>query len=163
MTPPARVVVAGLGSEFRGDDGVGPVVARLAVARSLHALDVGPIEDPLDLLTTWDGADLAVVVDAVRAGGPAGEVVTVEVAATTGTPPPPDTTRAAASSTHGLSLVSVLRLSRALGRGPARVVVVAVRGEDFSRHEGLSAPVAGAVPEAVRRVVELIEEVRSCA
>lgn len=158
---PATVVVAGLGSAYRGDDAVGPLVAELAVAQSGLARDVGPIEDPLDLLSAWDGAALAVVVDAVRASAGAGHVWTLEIGAEA--PGERDAGPDAATSTHGIGLAGVYRLARALDRGPAKVVVVAVEGENFDHGQGLSVAVAAAVPDAVRRVVELIEEVATCA
>ncbi len=153
-----KVVVAGLGGAYRGDDAVGPLVAALAVAQARTAVDVGPIEDPMDLLTSWDDADLAVVVDAVRADGAIGRVSSYELGNGDAT-----LTRGPSTSTHGLGLTGVLRLARAVGRSPRRVVLVAVQGEDFSLGRGLSVAVAAAVPEAVRRVVELIEEVGGCA
>jgi hydrogenase maturation protease len=153
-----KVVVAGLGSAYRGDDAVGPLVAALAVAQTRAAVDIGPVEDPMDLLTSWDGADLAVVVDAVRAGGRIGRVSSIELDDAGAA-----MARGPSTSTHGIGLAGVLRLARAVGRSPRRVVLVAVEGEDFSLGQGLSVAVAAAVPDAVRRVVELIEEVGECA
>lgn len=158
LAPRPKVVVAGLGSAYRGDDAVGPLVAALAVAQAGSAVDVGPVEDPMDLLTSWDGAELAVVVDAVRARGRVGRVSSIELDGA-GAPPP----RGRSTSTHGVGLAGVLRLARAVGRSPRRVVLVAVEGEDFALGQGLSLAVAAAVPDAVRRVVELIEEVGECA
>ena len=65
-----RVVVAGLGSEYRRDDGAGPAAVSLVVQQCPGVTVVAPLDDPLDLLGLWDGADLAVVVDAVSSGSP---------------------------------------------------------------------------------------------
>jgi hydrogenase maturation protease len=62
------------------------------------------------------------------------------------------------ASTHGIGLAGVLRLSRALGQAPQRLVVVGIEGERFDLGQGLSEKVEAAVPEAVQRVVELIRE-----
>ena len=70
---------------------------------------------------------------------------------------------AAATSTHGISLAGVLRLARAVGRAPARVVVVGIEGDDFGKGTGLSPAVHAAVPVAVGKVLELIEEPQACA
>jgi len=67
------------------------------------------------------------------------------------------------TSTHGIGVAGVLRLARALDRAPRRVVVVGIEGEDFGRGTGLSPAVVAAVPAAVRRIVDLIEEVQACA
>ncbi len=162
MTPAGpRVVVAGLGSEYRCDDAAGPLVAARAAQAAGLAEAVGPLGDPLDLLGTWDGADLAIVVDAVRSGRPPGTLRVLEL---TGAPSGHVTEEAGtATSTHGIGLASVLRLARAIGSAPARVVVVGIEGEAFGLGTTLSPAVAAAVGPAVRRVVELIDEVRTCA
>jgi len=159
---PPVVIVAGLGNEFRHDDGVGPVVAARCAGTVASVREVGPLGDPLDLLGQWDGADLAVVVDAVRSGAPAGTVSVLEL---TGggdggghREGPRD-----ATSTHGIGLARVVRLARILGQAPARVAVVGIEGLDFGRGRGLSPAVAAAVGAAVDRVVALIEEVGTCA
>jgi hydrogenase maturation protease len=156
------VVVAGLGSEYRRDDGVGPLVAARAIEETGVGRDIGPITDPLDLLGVWDGAGLAVVVDAVRSGAAPGTVHVVDLTDGAGGA----LVRAdpsATTSTHGIGLAGVLRLARAVGHAPDRVVAVGVEGEDFGRGIGLSPAVGAALPVAVRRVVDLISEVRTCA
>lgn len=155
------VVVAGLGSEYRRDDGAGLLVAARAVEEAGVGRDIGPMTDPLDLLGVWDGAGLAVVVDAVRSGAAPGTVHVVELTDGAGGGVPAD--RSATTTTHGIGLASVLRLARAVGNAPDRVVVVGVEGEDFGRGTGLSPAVGAALPAAVRRVVDLISEIRTCA
>ena len=150
-----RIVVAGMGSEHRRDDGAGPAVARHTAAEAPATRDIGPIVDPLDLLGRWDGADLAVVIDAVSSGARPGTVRVVDVTAGGSAPRP--------TSTHGIGLLDVLRLARTIDQAPTRVIVVGIEGGDFGRGVGLSPAVQAAIPVAVRRVVELIKEVRTCA
>ncbi len=162
----ARVVVAGMGSEHRRDDGAGPLVARRALEELGAGRDVGPLVDPLDLLGRWDGAELVVVVDAVRSGAAPGTIRLVELdtgASTGGFDRQAGTARggSATTSTHGIGLAGVLRLARAVGQAPGRVVMVGIEGDDFGRGTGLSPAVAAAVPRAVRHVVELISEIES--
>jgi hydrogenase maturation protease len=146
-----------MGSEYRRDDGVGPAVAG-RVAQVLDDVAIlGPLADPLDLLGLWDGADLAVVVDAVQSGAEPGTVQLLELETASGSGPagaPSGTT-----STHGIGVAGAFRLARAVGSAPKRVVVVGIEGQDFGQGEGLSLAVARAVEDAARHVVELIEEV----
>ena len=74
-----RVMVAGLGSEYRRDDGAGPAAVSMVVQQCPGVTVVGPLDDPLDLLGLWDGAALAVVIDAVSSGSPPGTVQVVEL------------------------------------------------------------------------------------
>lgn len=153
MTP--RVVVAGIGSDLRRDDGVGPAV----VERVRHlgpgtdcALWSGP--SPVDLLGLWGDAELALVVDATCDGLQPGTVRVVELdhagtAAVQGS-----------SSTHGFGLATVLRLGGVLGQVPRRVVLVGVEGGDFGPGFGLSPAVEAAVEGAAARVLELSAGVR---
>ena len=143
-----RIVIAGLGNDYRRDDGAGLAVARL-VARSTGVTDIGPIAEPLDLLGRWDGASLAVLVDATRTGATPGTVrlVDVESEAPTST-----------SSTHAIGLGRVVRLASVLGGGPSRVVVVGIEGADFSDGKGLTRAVGAAVRTAASQVAGLIAE-----
>ncbi|MGO9560329.1 MAG: hydrogenase maturation protease [Acidimicrobiales bacterium] len=158
----ARVVVAGLGNEYRHDDGVGPIVAARAAREIGEVHHVGPFADPLDLLGHWDGADLAVVIDAVRSGAAPGAISVVELVPAGRSPGSLDESLRT-TSTHGIGLAGVWRLARAIDQAPVRVVVVGVEGEDFGNGSGLSPVVADAVPRAVHQVAELIREVQVCA
>jgi hydrogenase maturation protease len=155
------IVVAGLGSTYRGDDAVGPMVAALFAGVNDDVRDVGPLAEPLDLLGRFDGADLAIVIDAVRSGAPIGtvQVMDIDVAHVNDD----GTVEPAVTSTHGIGLVGVLRVARAIDRAPRRLVVVAVEGEAFELGSSMSAAVSAAVPEAFLAVARLIESEQLCA
>ncbi|MGD0691330.1 MAG: hydrogenase maturation protease [Acidimicrobiales bacterium] len=160
----SKVVVAGFGSEDRHDDGVGAMVAERAANQVSQSRYVGPLCDPLDLLGEWNGADLVIVVDALHSGAPVGSLHTLEVEMNDVSRSDGDAlTKSGESSTHGLGLVAVLRLARALGQAPRRLVVVGIEGERFDLGRGLSDDVEAAVPNAVQRVVNLMREAKSCA
>jgi len=156
---PARVVVAGMGSEYRRDDGAGPAVVEQVVrdiargggGRGPEPIAVGPFGDPLDLLGSWDGASLAVVVDATRSGAPAGTVRVYDLDAH----PAPERPGTPAS-THGLGVLGALHLARAVGTAPDRVLAVGIEGADFGPGVGLTPAVQRSVPLAARRVLELV-------
>lgn len=162
-TPPV-LVLAGIGNTHRRDDAVGVVVAEQVAGLVEGARDVGPVVDALDLLGRWDGADLAVVVDAVRSGVSPGTIRLIDLG-------PPEAAVAErrsrsgrnGTSTHGIGLAGTLRLARSVGTAPARVLVVGIEGEDFTMGTGLTPAVARAVPGAVRQVLRAIEEVTGCA
>ena len=164
MTPIARILIAGFGSVDRGDDGVGALVAARVAERMPATNNVGPISDPLDLLTEFNGADLVIVVDALRSGTPPGTIRTLEmdVSDTSGANGRAEPVRGG-SSTHGIGLAGVLRIARALGQTPRRLVVIGIEGASFNLGNGLSEAVSAAIPEAVARALEIIEEVCACA
>ncbi|MFD5467218.1 hydrogenase maturation protease [Kitasatospora sp. NPDC127059] len=153
-----RIVVIGVGNEYRHDDG-----AAVAVLAELAA--DGPAVDRLTLcdgestrlMELWEGADLAIVVDAVHSHpGEPGRIhrVTVDADHLLADPLAEDE---AAAGTHGLGLGHAVALAAALGKLPRELLIVAVEGADFSIGEGLSPAVADAVPRLaaeVRRAVE---------
>ncbi|HMK63276.1 MAG TPA: hydrogenase maturation protease [Acidimicrobiales bacterium] len=156
-----RVVVAGIGSELRRDDGAGPAVVerirRLGVPDD-WALWSGPA--PLDLLGLWAGCELAVVVDATHNDGEPGTIRVLEIDSASvdaGQGRAPGSTRGL-NSTHGMGLVTVLQLARVVDRMPPRVVLVGIEGDDFGAGACLSPAVAGTVDEAAKKVFELARQ-----
>ncbi len=157
-----RALVIGLGSVDRGDDAVGPAVARLVAA--LFGVDVGQgrptgtpadvdvlvHEDPSALIDLMPGWDLVVVVDAMRADVRAGVVRVLRVGA--GAPALP--VRTGPTGTHDLGLAGVLALAAVLDRLPVALRVVGVQAASFEPGAPLSAAVACAVPRAVDAVLE---------
>ena len=151
-TASRRVMVAAVGCEYRGDDAAGPAV--LDRVGELDGVDMlGALGSPLDLLGAWDGADLAIVVDAVEGADAPGGVCIIDVDMTS-VPDVSDRTRSIASS-HGLGVIAALRIAGAMGTAPERVLLVGVSGEDFDGSAGLSPAASRAVELAAQRVVEL--------
>ena len=62
------VVVIGVGNEFRRDDGLGPeVIGRLREdQRALHGARLMVVDELTQLLDAWSGAELVILIDAVR-------------------------------------------------------------------------------------------------
>lgn len=80
-----RRVIIGVGNPFRGDDGVGAAVAE-RVRRDAQAsaggdgVEVTCLDgEPARIVEAWDGAGLAVLVDATRSGTAAGTITRIEV------------------------------------------------------------------------------------
>lgn len=143
-----RAVVIGLGNTFRRDDGVGPAVAAAVEGMGLAGVRVVCPGESAGIIDAWDGAALAVVVDAA-AGGTPGRVRQCDLDALAGETP---------VSSHELSLRQTHDLARVLDRAPGRVVVVSVDVADTGYGMGLSAAVAAALPDAVRVVERVLGE-----
>ncbi|GAA1510017.1 hydrogenase maturation protease [Sphaerisporangium rubeum] len=137
-------VVIGVGGDSRGDDAAGLEVVRLLRGRlpPSVALTESP-GDPMHLVTTWRGARLAIVVDAVSSGAVPG---TVHHDARPGPAP------AWRASSHALGLADAIALGEALGSLPDELVVFGVEGGDF----GVDAPVTPPVRAAIRATAEAV-------
>jgi hydrogenase maturation protease len=165
-------VVIGVGNEFRRDDGAGPYVVTLL--RSAVPESVGLVVsdgEPSALIEAWSGADLAVVVDAVRGDPAAAEPgrlhrLTVGDGAGTGDGDGDgdgtglgdgtgdgegtgdgDGEPALTVSSHGLGLGDAIGLARALDRMPGRLIVHAVEGVNWDYGVGLTPEVESAADE----------------
>jgi len=148
----SRRVVIGVGNAFRGDDAVGLAVAervRGAVPSDVVVLECE--QEPTRLVDAWEGADVAVVVDACAGDDAPGTVHRFDA----GDGPLP--ARVFRSSTHAFGVGDAVELSRALGRLPARLVVYGIGGASFVAGAGLSDPVESALDGVVEAIARDLE------
>jgi hydrogenase maturation protease len=152
MSTPRRVVL-GVGNADRGDDGAGlAVAARLAGRVPAGVAVVACEQEPTRLLDALAGASSALVVDAVVSGAEPGTLHRFDA----GDGPLP--VRVFRSSTHALGVGEAVELARALGRLPARTLVLGIEGGAFEAGSGLSAAVRAAVERAADVVLAELEE-----
>ena len=146
-------VVIGLGNPDRRDDGVGPAVAAAVAADCPPGVRVvACAADATAILDAFDGADLAVVVDAVAGDGSVpGRVRVCRV---------DDLAALTPLSSHDLNLTQTYELALVLGRAPRRVVVVTVDAADTAHGKGLSSVVTQAVPQAAAMVLDQLSRNR---
>jgi hydrogenase maturation protease len=146
-------VVIGIGNSYRGDDAAGREVARRVqdlVPEELEVVVCGL--EPTRLIDAWDGADAAIIVDAVSSEAEPGSVHRFVA---TSAPLP---SREFRSSTHALGIGETIELARAIGRLPSRVVVFGIEGEVFGSGTGLS----DRAEDGVERAVDLVLEEAGC-
>jgi hydrogenase maturation protease len=159
-----RILVAGVGNIFLGDDAFGvEVVQRLrhcSLPEHVTVTDFGVRSYDLAyaLMEKWD---LVILVDALPRGGEPGRLYTLEpdISATWDAALTPDA--------HTMNPVSVLQLVHALGGQISRMLVVGCEPETIEPDPGgtfgLSAPVRAAAAEAVKLIQELIVDTRAWA
>lgn len=154
-----RVLVAGVGNIFLGDDGFAVEVARrlgsLPLPEGVTVSDFG-IRGVHLAYQLLDDFDLVVLIDAVSRGGAPGTVYVIE----------PDVDAEVDESiadAHDMVLEHVFAQVRTLGGKLGRVLIVGCEVEDVSERIGLSPLVQSAVDEAVRLIIELMRTHRSSA
>jgi hydrogenase maturation protease len=156
-----RILVAGIGNIFLGDDGFGcEVVRRLAereLPENVEVRDFGI--RGIDLAyALMDPYETVVFVDAVPRGEEPGTVYLIEAEV-------PEEGEVALD-THSMDPVKVIRLARVLGAEIPRTLVVGcepkvvLSGEHYDDMlMQLSLPVQEAVDEAVKLVESVVEEI----
>jgi hydrogenase maturation protease len=154
----ARVLVAGIGNVFLGDDGWGVALAERLAQRVLpdgaEVVDYGirGMDLAYALGEAWDAV---VLLDATPRGEPPGTVYVIEAEVDEG---------ALAVETHGMDPVKVLAMARALGARLPRTYVVGcepltrMTGDEEEVVATLSEPVRAALGEAERLAMSLLGE-----
>ncbi|WP_433498901.1 hydrogenase maturation protease [Sphaerimonospora sp. CA-214678] len=145
---PGNSLVIGIGGYARGDDAAGLEVVRLLRGTLPPSIDLTESAgDPMQLVTAWSGAHLAVVIDAVSSGAAPGTLHR-------GLRPRPWPIWQ--RSSHALGLGDAIALGTALGRLPEELLVFGIEGGDFGLNAAITPPVRAAIretAEAVRRSV----------
>lgn len=152
--PRPRVLAAGIGNVFLGDDGFGVAVAQRLLdwplPAELDVMDIGICG--IDLAYALGRSyRAAILIDALHLGFDPGTVHVME--------PDLGSNRAAGADAHRLHPEAVLQLARQLGPLPEHIRVVGCepsRSSDLETPEmALSDPVAAAVDCAAAKVLEL--------
>jgi len=149
MSPSARsVLIVGVGNPDRGDDGIGPAVARRLdgrVGAGVKVLELGG--DALALIAGWEGFASVIVVDAAAPMTTPGRTHRIDLVED------PLPIGLAAPSSHVFGLAETVELARSLGRLPLSLVAYLVEGRQFNSGAPLSPPVAEAVDEVAKRIL----------
>lgn len=151
-----KVLVAGIGNVFLGDDGFGPEVVRhLAgadqppVVEGARVVDYG-IRGMHLLYDLLDGYDALVIIDALPGRGSPGEIAVLTVGVE-------DLGRLGGDfDPHGMNPVAVLAGLPALGGALPPTYVVGAAPESLEEGIGLSRTLTAAVPEAAATVRALL-------
>jgi hydrogenase maturation protease len=160
-----KILVAGIGNIFQGDDAFGCEVVKILADRALPndvmLFDYG-IRGVDLTYALLDSPDLAILIDATPQGCTPGTLYTIE-------PELDDRdsgrmTQNGALETHGMDPVQVLCAARAMGAKPGRILLVGCEPGDLGGEEGwmgLTPPVAAALNDAADMVEALIRRART--
>jgi hydrogenase maturation protease len=157
-----RILIAGIGNIFLGDDGFGVEVARRLSGRELphnvRVTDFGIRGYDL-AYALLDGYDTTILVDACPRGESAGTLYVIE----------PDLNdlggpeqQQSAVEAHSMNPLNVLRLATSMGGPLKRVLLVGCEPGTLGPEEGqmgLSEPIEAVVDEAVKLVESLIAKI----
>ncbi|MGD1173594.1 hydrogenase maturation protease [Mycobacterium seoulense] len=152
----ARILVAGIGNIFLGDDGFGSEVIRNAEIPqddpSVRVTDYGirGMHLAYDLLEEWD---TLVLIDAVPSRGNPGTLHVFQA-------DHESDSAAVGFDGHSMDPAAVFASLRALGGTPPYTVVVGCEAGSVEEGIGLTEPVAKAVPRAARAVEEIVAALR---
>src|SRR4051812_29164355 len=161
MTQP-RILIAGIGNIFLGDDAFGCEVAKRLAARSwpenVRVVDFGIRGFDL-AYALLDGYDITILVDATPRGGEPGTLYMIE----------PDLeelnsidAQGMMVETHGMNPMKVLAMVKSMGGDFKRILLVGCEPGSLGPaegHMGLSEPVEAVVDNAVSLIEALVNKV----
>jgi hydrogenase maturation protease len=146
------VHIIGTGSPF-GDDSLGWAAAealRHALAMdddSFKCIEVSILDRPGAMLPLhWQGADIVILLDAVRSGATPGTRHCLDARDL------PDTSMLCSS--HGFGIASAIGLAHALGNMPSNLLLRGMEADPVWRGFGLSSVVAAALPSFVAEIAQ---------
>jgi hydrogenase maturation protease len=156
-----RILVAGVGNIFLGDDAFGVEVAMRLAVRPLppgvRVVDFGIRGFDL-VYALQDGYETTILVDACPHNQPPGTISVIE----------PDLNaedqsgQAAMVETHGMNPMNVIRMAKAMNAPLKRFLVVGCEPETLGGEEGqmgLSSTVEAALDEAVRVIESMVHRI----
>lgn len=161
-----RILIAGIGNIFFGDDGFGVEVAQRLMSRkvrpypeNVQVIDFG-IRGIELAYTLLDDYDALVLVDAVPRGGPAGTLYLIEPELGEHKSEQDVNASRIALDGHSMDPVKVLVFARTIGVPPIHTLLVGCEPSaiDEEMQMGLSEPVRVAVDEAVKMIDSVIIE-----
>lgn len=143
----SRLTVIGIGNAFRGDDGVGLIVAQKL--RKLTLPGVTVLEQSGEgaaLVELWGTAGQVIVVDAVSSGSEPGTIHRLRVADR------PLPAQFSGGSSHAFGLAEAVELARQLDCLPPDLLIYGIQGKDFALGAGLSPEVEAAAARLVEQI-----------
>lgn len=156
-----KILVAGIGNIFHGDDAFGCEVVRRAdpntLGNDVEVVDFGIRGYDLACAMT-SGYETIILIDAVSRGGDPGTLYLIEPSVEAPREPGED---AIAVDPHGLNPVAVIRLAQSLGGVKGKLYLIGCEPEILEPESGemeLSEKVRASVPDALRMLEGLVEE-----
>jgi hydrogenase maturation protease len=144
-----KVLVVGIGNEYRSDDGIGLIVARQIRERNIPSITIKEESgEGAALMEAWQGFQNVLLVDAVSSGTTPGAIFRID--ATTETVP----TKFFHYSTHAFSVSEAIELARVMNVLPPKLVVYGIEGKDFAAGTTISLLVQQAAHKIIEQIVK---------
>ncbi|MDR3695943.1 hydrogenase maturation protease [Mucilaginibacter sp.] len=129
----SKILLIGIGNEFREDDGLGLYICRHDKIGRLQNLVIKENSgDGMTMMDAWKDEGTVVLIDAVRSGRAAGTIFHFDLLKD---PLPPDLFNI---STHNIGIPDCIILSEKLGLLPEKLIFYGVEGKNFGHGKKLS-------------------------
>jgi len=144
----ADIIVVGVGNPFRGDDGIGPLIAQKLKEKKLpETVNITEEGQGISIMESWSGASMVIIIDAMHSGDIPGKIRRFDACRK----PLPKVFFPC--STHHFGIAETVELARVIHRLPTSLIIYGIEGKDFKQGIGLSRVVLKASEEIEKRVL----------
>jgi hydrogenase maturation protease len=149
-----KVLLIGIGNEYRSDDRIGLEVARQIRKKQFPSVVVKEESgEGAALMEAWQGYESVILVDAISSGAKPGTIFKID-ASKINVP-----AKFFHYSTHAFSVSEAIELARAMNVLPAKFVVYGIEGNNFTAGVDISPPVKEAANQVIEQIVGEFEVV----
>lgn len=155
-----NILVAGVGNRLMGDDGFGPrvtdLLSTIPLPENVEVRDIGTAG--LTIATDLSDYDLVVFIDSVNIEGEPGQLYKSDVVVEGSLE---DTAELSRFTLHEVGLEGLLKLSKAMGTLPPRVILIGCKPESLKPGLELSPGVEEALHKAAEMALDAVSAFRS--
>ena len=121
-----KILVIGIGSEYRSDDRVGIEIARSLKTKILQNVEI-VVEsgDVAALMERWNEAETVILIDAVSSGAEPGNIHRIDVNKQQ------IPSAFFHSSTHAFGIAEAVEIARSLHQLPSQIIIYGIGGRKF--------------------------------
>ncbi|MBU2444645.1 MAG: hydrogenase maturation protease [Bacteroidetes bacterium] len=149
----SKILLIGIGNEFRQDDGIGIHIARKIKMMNLPNVEIHEASgEGSELIEKWKGKSSVIIVDAVNSGNVPGEIYFFNTV-TESLP-----TKFFNYSSHAFGLAEAIEVSRRLQQLPSELFVYGIEGKYFEFGEEISEEVQSSSDSLIKVILTQIEK-----
>ena len=146
-----KILVIGIGNEFRCDDAIGIITARMLRDKKTVNTDVAENNgDGALLIEQWQGYEKVILIDAVKLNNYPGRVHVIDA---NNNPLPKDISL---DSSHLFNIPEAIETARVLKRLPGKMTIYGIEGKNFNAGTEITKEVSEASGEVVSKVLNEI-------
>jgi hydrogenase maturation protease len=147
-----KVLLIGIGNEYRSDDGIGLGIARKICERHLSSVNVKEESgEGATLMEAWQGYETVILVDAISSGAKPGTILKIDASKEIGS------AKFFHYSTHAFSVTEAIELARAMKTLPPKLFVYGIEGVNFNAGVDISHVVQESAKQVVDQILKDIE------
>jgi hydrogenase maturation protease len=144
-----KILIIGIGNEFRGDDGAGIICARKIKEKvNSNASVIESDGDGASLMESWKCFNKVILIDSISSGAKPGTIQKFSGNKAG------FSNRNSARSSHLFSVAEAIKTSKILNKLPGNLVTYGIEGKSYE----LGSKISSEVSKAIRKLVKIIEK-----